>query len=121
MSLYKIVVLKKIILTNYHYQAMNKDISYLTPEGYDLTEPQDVHDYLLKTPFASTEVVPLSGGSANYVYRVYLKKPYDGRDSVVMKHARPYIKNLTTLALATYRQESNFFFLWDLFLLKIQL
>ena len=88
---------------------MNKDISYLTPEGYDLTEPQDVHDYLSKTPFASTEVVPLSGGTANYVYRLYLKNPYEGRDSLVMKHGRPYVKNYLSLAFATERQVSGVF------------
>ena len=90
---------------------MNKDISYLTPEGYDLTEPQDVHDYLSKTPFASTEVVPLSGGTANYVYRLYLKKPYEGRDSLVMKHGRPYIKDFSALAFSTERQASGFLLL----------
>lgn len=87
---------------------MNKDISYLTPEGYDLTEPQDVRGYLSKTPFASTEVVPLSGGSANYVYRLYLKNPYEGRDTLVLKHARPYIKDHLTLAFTTERQVSGF-------------
>ena len=89
---------------------MNKDISYLTPEGYDLTEPQDVLDYLSKTPFASTEVVSLSGGTANYVYRLYLKSPYEGRDSLVMKHGRPYVKNYSSLAFATERQVSSFSF-----------
>jgi hypothetical protein len=91
---------------------MNKDISYLTPEGYDLTEPHDVHDYLSKTSFASTEVVPLSGGTANYVYRLYLKNPYEGRDSLVMKHGRPYVKDYSTLAFATTRQVSGFIFLF---------
>lgn len=85
---------------------MDVNISYLTPEGYDLTSPQDVHDYLSKTPFASREVVPLSGGNANYVYRLWLKNPYEGRDSVVLKHARPYVKNHLTLAFAVERQVS---------------
>lgn len=97
---------------------MNKDISYLTPEGYDLTEPQDVHDYLSKTPFASTEVIPLSGGTANYVYRLYLKNPYEGRDSLVMKHGRPYVKDYLALAFATERQVSMFFFLWFRFFVE---
>ena len=83
---------------------MNNDISYLTPEGYDLTLPQDVHDYLSKTPFASTKVIPLSGGTANYVYRIWLKTPYEGKDSLVLKHARPYVKDHLTLAFATDRQ-----------------
>ena len=90
---------------------MNKDTSYLTPEGYDLSVPQDVHDYLSKTPFASTEVVPLSGGTANYVYRLYLKNPYEGRDSLVMKHGRPYVKDILSLAFAIERQVSAVFFL----------
>ena len=89
---------------------MNKDISYLTPEGYDLTEPRDVLNYLSKTPFASTEVVPLSGGNSNYVYRLYLKNPYEGRDSLVMKHGRPYVKDDITIALSTERQVSGVFF-----------
>ena len=89
---------------------MNKDISYLTPEGYDLTEPQDVRGYLSKTPFASTEVVALSGGNANYVYRLYLKNPYEGRDSLVMKHGRPYVRSNSTIALATERQVGVFLY-----------
>ena len=83
-------------------------MSYLTPEGYDLTIPQDVYGYLSKTPFASTAVNPLSGGTANYVYRLWLKNPYEGRDSLVLKHARPYVKNYSTLAFATERQVRSF-------------
>ena len=106
---YKIKPRKKLFLPSV-LSSMNKDISYLTPEGYDLTEPQDVHDYLSKTPFASTKVVPLSGGTANYVYRLYLKNPYEGRDSLVMKHGRPYVKDYLTLAFSTERQVSGIFF-----------
>jgi len=84
---------------------MNNDVSYLTPEGYDLTLIQDVHDYLSKTPFASTEVTPLSGGTANYVYRLWLEIPYEGRDSLVLKHARPYVKDIPTLAFVVERQD----------------
>ena len=89
---------------------MDVNISYLTPEGYDLTSPQDVHDYLSKTPFASREVVPLSGGNANYVYRLWLKNPYEDRDSLVMKHGRPYVKGMLSLAFALERQVSRIFF-----------
>jgi hypothetical protein len=87
---------------------MDSNISYLTPEGYDLTKPQDVYDHLSKTPFASTAVIPLSGGNANYVYRLWLKNPYGGRDSLVLKHARPYVKTYLTLAFATERQVRSF-------------
>jgi len=83
---------------------MNPDISYLTPEGYDLTIPQGAHDYLSKTPFACTEVVPLTGGTGNYVFRLQLKNSYKGRDSLVLKHARPYVKNYQLLAFALERQ-----------------
>lgn len=89
---------------------MNNDDSHLTPEGYDLTLPQGVHDYLSKTPFASAEVIPLSGGTANYVYRLWLKIPHEGRDSLVLKHARPYAKNHPTFALWVERQVSSWTF-----------
>lgn len=89
---------------------MNNDTSYLTPEGYDLTTPQGVHDYTRLSPFASTEVVPLSGGTANYVFRLQLKNPHEGRDSLVLKHARPYVKNYQTLAFALERQVRDCFF-----------
>ena len=97
---------------------MNKDISYLTSEGYDLSESQDVLDYLSKTPFASTKVVPLSGGNTNYVYRLYLKNPYEGRDSLVMKHGRPYARDTLSLALALERQVSGFFSLVSFFVVE---
>ena len=84
--------------------------TYLTPEGYDLTIPQDVLLYLAKTPFASIQVIPLSGGTANYVFRLQLKIPYEGRDSLVLKHARPYIKDWVTFAYAVERQVREFFF-----------
>ncbi|KAF8808046.1 hypothetical protein BYT27DRAFT_7099486 [Phlegmacium glaucopus] len=84
---------------------MNTDTSNLTPDGYDLTIPQGVHDYLSKTPFASTEAIPLSGGTANYVFRLRLTNAYEGRDSLVLKHARPYVKSYRTLAFALERQD----------------
>jgi hypothetical protein len=46
----------------------------------------------------------------NYVYRLYLKNPYQGRETLVMKYGRPYVKSYLTLAFATERQVSNISF-----------
>ncbi|KAF8913222.1 kinase-like domain-containing protein [Gymnopilus junonius] len=70
----------------------------------DLTTESGVRAYLAKTAFASTEIVPLLGGTANYVYRLILEKEYEGRKTLVLKHAKPYVKSWKALAFALERQ-----------------
>ncbi|KAH9486413.1 4-hydroxytryptamine kinase [Psilocybe cubensis] len=71
----------------------------------DLSLEADVRVYLAKTPFASTDVQPLSGGTGNYVFRLRLDAPYEGRRTVVLKHAKPFVKDLPELAFELSRQK----------------
>lgn len=57
----------------------------------DLGTTSGIQKYLSDTPFASEEVIVLSGGTANFVYRIRLKSPYDGRSTLVVKHSKPYV------------------------------
>ncbi|PPQ79874.1 hypothetical protein CVT25_002930 [Psilocybe cyanescens] len=74
------------------------------PQGLDLSQEADVRAYLAETPFASTDVVALSGGTANYVFRLRLATPYRGKRTVVLKHAKQYVKDLPQIAFELGRQ-----------------
>ncbi|KAI5122357.1 hypothetical protein M0805_004115 [Coniferiporia weirii] len=72
----------------------------------DLSEPADVLTYLANTPFASTRAETLSGGNANFVFRLHLTVPFEGRDAtLVLKHAKPWLAMDRNLELAIERQE----------------
>ncbi|PPQ64298.1 hypothetical protein CVT26_002181 [Gymnopilus dilepis] len=70
----------------------------------DLTTESGVRAYLAKTAFASTDIEPLLGGTANYVYRLVLEREYEGRKTLVLKHAKPYVKSWKELKFAVERQ-----------------
>jgi 5-methylthioribose kinase len=57
----------------------------------DLSTVAGVFQYLASTPFSSNDVHPLSGGNANFVYRIHTKIPYNGTSTMVLKYAAPYI------------------------------
>ncbi|KAG6838016.1 hypothetical protein C0991_002683, partial [Blastosporella zonata] len=71
----------------------------------DLTTIDGIEAYLAGTIYASHAITVLSGGSANYAYRIHLMKPIDGQETLVLKHAEPYIKD-TTFAFSVDRQVS---------------
>ena len=73
----------------------------------DLSSERDVRAYLENTPFKSQDVIPLSGGTANYVFRLKLVTSYLGRETLVLKHAKPFVKNYHTMALDLDRQVSR--------------
>ncbi|TFK41990.1 kinase-like domain-containing protein [Crucibulum laeve] len=75
-----------------------------TTQQPDLTTEDSVLEYLSATPFASTSVNTLSGGGANYTYRIHLITPYEGNLKLVLKHAAPYVKSIPTLAFDVNRQ-----------------
>ena len=55
------------------------------------TTAEEVSAYLVSTRWASDEVVRLSGGYANHVFRIRLRQPLDdGRDTVIVKHAKRF-------------------------------
>jgi hypothetical protein len=73
---------------------------------FDLTTTYGVKGYLEGTAeFASCgPITKLSGCTANYAYRVALGKPYMGKNTVVIKHAEKYVKDMTTLPFDVSRQ-----------------
>lgn len=71
--------------------STNPDLP-LTADDLDLSLPADVLAYLAHTPFASTHVEPLSGGNANFVFRLHLARPYAGHATLVLKHAKSWVK-----------------------------
>ncbi|KAJ7056861.1 hypothetical protein C8F01DRAFT_1256808 [Mycena amicta] len=71
----------------------------------DLSKPDDVLKYLSATPFASSRVEVLSGGNANFTFRLFLENPSaasGGAETVVLKHAR-WSKTSRTFALERVR------------------
>lgn len=75
----------------------------------DLTSVEGVEHYLSQTPFAASSVIPLSGGNANFTYRIILQQPYDIGSAVrvhtvVLKHAEPYVATIKDIPFATERQ-----------------
>ncbi|KAI9456934.1 kinase-like domain-containing protein [Boletus coccyginus] len=57
-----------------------------------LTSVSAVEAFLAGTPFASRSIADLTGGYVNYVYRIHLLIPFDGSQTVVLKHAQPFWK-----------------------------
>lgn len=60
--------------------------------------------HISRKPFAIANIAPLSGGTANYVFRLYLLSPYGGRETLVFKHAKPYVKDSQEIAFNVQRQ-----------------
>ena len=90
-------------------KTIPNDICKMTTEttsNYDLSDPTSLLSYLASTPFASTSVTSLSGGSANYTFRLHLKDEYEGRKTLVLKHAKPYVKVAKESAIDVVRQVS---------------
>ncbi|KIY62564.1 hypothetical protein CYLTODRAFT_426815 [Cylindrobasidium torrendii FP15055 ss-10] len=73
---------------------------------WDLSKAADVKLYLATTPFAATSVLPLSGGYSNFVYRLVLQTPYEGRTTLVLKHGKDHLpgSDKTTLHFDLVRQ-----------------
>lgn len=70
----------------------------------DLSKPDDVLQYLSRTPFASSHVVPLSGGNANYLFRLHLQSSYDGMQTLVLKHGKAWPSGDETFSFSVERQ-----------------
>ena len=72
-----------------------------------LTTIPAVEAFLAGTPFASQSITDLTGGTANYAYRIYLTTPFDGHTTVVLKHAQPYVRTWISVSLDIARQVRN--------------
>ncbi|KAJ2918419.1 hypothetical protein MD484_g2019, partial [Candolleomyces efflorescens] len=71
----------------------------------DLTTEQGVRTYLAGTPFAASDrIETVSGGSANYVYRIWLDTPVEGRKTLILKHTKPYVREFKQVAFTDERQ-----------------
>ena len=77
---------------------------YLLEMAPDLTTEEGVKEYLKGTRFASRQIVALSGGNVNFVYRAELDKPHSGRRTVVVKHAQSHVKIWSNVPFDTTRQ-----------------
>ncbi len=65
---------------------------------------QRVEDELSGTPYACSSLTPLSGGTANYIFRGNLERELPGGvQAVVVKHGEPYAALSHTLQLPTSR------------------
>ncbi|KAH9170134.1 kinase-like domain-containing protein [Lactarius sanguifluus] len=72
---------------------------------FDLTTAEGVLAYLATTPFASASAKLLSGGSTNFIFRLQLDAPYEGRSTLILKHARPYVASNPDFSLPVSRQD----------------
>jgi len=70
----------------------------------DLTTEPGVLKYLSGSPFAGKDISTLTGGSGNYTFRITLQERYEGVQTVVIKHARPYAKVVQSITLDLIRQ-----------------
>jgi hypothetical protein len=73
-------------------------------EPLKLTSVPAVEEFLAKTPFASRLVASLTGGNVNHLYRVHLLVPFEGSQTVVLKHAQPVLKNSGDITWVLERQ-----------------
>lgn len=71
----------------------------------DLSNILDIHAYLAeKHAFICTDIQTLSGGSGNFVFRLHLKTPYEGRSTLILKHAKAYVALSSWIPFALERQ-----------------
>ncbi|KAH9081518.1 kinase-like domain-containing protein [Lactarius deliciosus] len=72
---------------------------------FDLTTAEGVLTYLATTPFASASAKLLSGGSTNFIFRLQLNAPHEGRSTLILKHARPQMATNPDFSLPVSRQD----------------
>ncbi|KAF7436409.1 Carboxy-terminal domain (CTD) phosphatase [Pleurotus ostreatus] len=60
----------------------------------DLITVSGVKEYLEGTRFECSDALPLSGGTANFIYRISLLRPVEGHSSLILKHGRPFVGNI---------------------------
>jgi hypothetical protein len=75
---------------------------------HDLTTTEGVSAYLQGTPFSSRETVQITGGSGNFTFRLFLDAPHEGRSTLVLKHAKPYVAQAPSIPFGLERQACPF-------------
>jgi hypothetical protein len=64
----------------------------------------NVLKWLAGTRYASTSLEPLSGGTANFIYRAHLSDPLDdGTTHILVKHGEAYVATSRDFKLTTFR------------------
>ncbi|TFY81019.1 hypothetical protein EWM64_g2985, partial [Hericium alpestre] len=71
---------------------------------HDLTTVHGVSQYLESTPFASSSVTKLAGGTGNFTFRLHLRTPHNGQPTLILKHAEPYVALAKDIAFPVERQ-----------------
>ncbi|KFA63469.1 hypothetical protein S40285_00386 [Stachybotrys chlorohalonatus IBT 40285] len=67
---------------------------------------EDIRAQLAETPYAPSALKPLTGGTANFIYRATLVQPLaDGTSDVVVKHGEAYVATVPDFKLNTSRCE----------------
>ena len=86
----------------------------LPHNDHDLSDPGILLSYLEHTPFASTRVDKLSGDITNFVFRLYLSKPYveQGEQNIplptlILKHSKSWLSTDKEFYIDTMRQASS--------------
>ena len=69
-----------------------------------LTSVSAVEAFLTDTPFASRSITELTGGYINYVYRIHLLMPFEGSQTVVLKHAQQFWRSSVVNSWEVERQ-----------------
>ena len=70
----------------------------------DLSTETNLIPYLENSPFASEVVASLTGGLGNYVFRLSLKQPHQGKRTAILKHGKAYIPGMVSMAFDLERQ-----------------
>ena len=76
----------------------------LCSQPVNLVSVSAVEEFLADTLFASRSITELTGGYINYVYRIHLLTPFEGGQTVVLKHAQPFWKSSVVKAWEVGRQ-----------------
>ncbi|KAF9074970.1 hypothetical protein BDP27DRAFT_1381023 [Rhodocollybia butyracea] len=71
----------------------------------DLADVAELKEYLQGTPFASSGIDILTGGTGNFACRLHLISPYQGQSTLVLKHAKPYIFTARNWPFSLERQK----------------
>ena len=74
----------------------------------DLSSDDALLEYLSKTQYACSAIIPLSGGVSNFTYRGQLSRPlFSGENTIVIKHTEPYVARNKSYVLDSIRSVCN--------------
>ncbi|KZT40314.1 hypothetical protein SISSUDRAFT_1118377 [Sistotremastrum suecicum HHB10207 ss-3] len=81
-------------------------MAYKLVSIFNLANAEGLKAHLSQTDeFPSKDVVPLTGGTGNFVFRVFLEEQYEGHDTVIVKHAEDYLPSDKNFHFPSERQD----------------